>query len=746
MSDGEHCSTPQTVPGALDADNNRLLVTDCGAQTEAGENTSSDSQAAKGNQSEIVMDDPKDAQRDVTAGWMYLLSAGQDYDQEKIEKWKPELDNLLVFAGLFSGVVTAFSLEAYSWLSPNPTDTTNQLLLQISAQLASFSMNPGFANSTAPIAVIPSSFTPDHTDVLINMLWFLSLTFSLIAVFFTIAAQQWIRALPIPRHIPLEDSVRLWLNRRTNFIGFQVPNIIIMLPVLLQIAVILFLVGLYCLLQTLNHPITTAFAIVAGIPFFLYGLSLFGPLVFPSNPFKSPIVPVAMFVLDWIIMVLGTICLLLVLAPFFVVAGLLTLWTTKATGNREYFYASSLYTRRAFDWYSALLQKLARLSVSVFTRDQDFWTAREVRALASEKSDEVAEEFCDALALAPCAVPRQELVRLRACLHSLPPRQRMNVVLCWATVYSGKYDEMDFNQVNEWAPVNVGMLRSVDAQFTHAFAPSLLDALPGDWAECDWVKDCADVTSVLVLLARIVSTGLGDAELRRTVMRTLCEVVRCQRLGDIMRAKSYDNFRFPVICLFDCVTNYPDVLPPEDLTTFMSVTLERLPVLHALNEKFSQQFIIPQTEYVLAAAGVALSALVRLDDSAWAALAPEAHTFLRAFDEYVCAEKKGIQFVGALAAQRPAEILIVTPRAATAISTSVLRLADAGRLPEDLRAALMDHLMAVWANQRGFREAAESLSSLTESMPKLDAGSGAPVGKAARNEAVLMTVLPTQSY
>lgn len=32
MSDGEHCSTPQTVPGALDADDNRLLITGCGAQ------------------------------------------------------------------------------------------------------------------------------------------------------------------------------------------------------------------------------------------------------------------------------------------------------------------------------------------------------------------------------------------------------------------------------------------------------------------------------------------------------------------------------------------------------------------------------------------------------------------------------------------------------------------------------------------------------------------------------------------
>ncbi|EKM53934.1 uncharacterized protein PHACADRAFT_56903, partial [Phanerochaete carnosa HHB-10118-sp] len=115
------------------------------------------------------------------------------YDQEKINKWKSELDNLLVFAGLFLGTVTSFTLESYQWLSPDLEDITNQLLLQISAQLASFAISPGFTNSTAPVVALRKPFVQDPTDVLINMLWILSLTFSLIAVFFAIAAQQWLR-------------------------------------------------------------------------------------------------------------------------------------------------------------------------------------------------------------------------------------------------------------------------------------------------------------------------------------------------------------------------------------------------------------------------------------------------------------------------------------------------------------------------------------------------------------------------
>ncbi|GJE95062.1 hypothetical protein PsYK624_112410 [Phanerochaete sordida] len=699
------------------------------------------SKASKGDKNSFAdaSTDAKDtiSEKDMTAGWTYLLSSGQDYDEEKIDNWKSEIDNLLVFAGLFSGVVTSFTLESYSWLSPDSADTTNQLLLQISAQLAAFAVSPGYANSTAPIATIPASFTPDHTDVLINMLWFLSLTFSLIAVFFAIAAQQWLRALPLPRHIPLNDSVRLWQSRRTHFIGFQVPNIIIMLPVLLQVAVILFLVGLYYLLQSLNHPITTAFAVVAGIPFFLYGLSLFGPLLFPSNPFKSPVVPVAMFIVNWGIMILGMLGLTLILVPFLIVAGLLTLWATRVKRDREYYYTVTLYIRRGVDWCLTLAQKHSRLMSSIFMRDQDFWTAREVRALAREDKDTAAEECGAALALAPCAVPRHELVRLRACLRALPPRQRMNVVLSWATLYSGNYSETDFDQANEWAPVNVGLLRGVDGAFARAFAPCLVAALPRDWAACDWVADCANTTSVLVLLARIVCTGLGDAELNRTVTRTLLEVVPCQRPEDIKSSGSGENFRFPAVCLFDCFTTFPDALSSEDLTAFMALTTDRLPVLHALNTKFTQRFTIQQTEYVLASAGVALRALARADDAAWPALAPAAHAFLRALDAFVCAERAGIRFVGALAAERPRELLIVTPRAAKAVSESVVKLAEAERLPEELRGALVGRLCALWAGQRAFREAEEVLCRAE--LGGLEAGSSGASEKTSQVEEGLPT-------
>ncbi|KIP01116.1 hypothetical protein PHLGIDRAFT_56054, partial [Phlebiopsis gigantea 11061_1 CR5-6] len=113
-----------------------------------------------------------------------------------IENWKDELNNLLVFAGLFSAVLTAFVVESYQSLQPDSASSTNQLLSQISVQLSSFTISPGFVNATSSIpstSPVPARFRPESTDINVNLLWFLSLTLSLVAAFFTIAAQQWLR-------------------------------------------------------------------------------------------------------------------------------------------------------------------------------------------------------------------------------------------------------------------------------------------------------------------------------------------------------------------------------------------------------------------------------------------------------------------------------------------------------------------------------------------------------------------------
>ncbi|KIP08365.1 hypothetical protein PHLGIDRAFT_55188, partial [Phlebiopsis gigantea 11061_1 CR5-6] len=78
--------------------------------------------------------------------WEFLLNSMREYDQKQLEGWKDELDSLLVFAGLLSAVVTAYTIESYKWLQADSGDQTVQLLAQISSQLASFLVTQAFIN------------------------------------------------------------------------------------------------------------------------------------------------------------------------------------------------------------------------------------------------------------------------------------------------------------------------------------------------------------------------------------------------------------------------------------------------------------------------------------------------------------------------------------------------------------------------------------------------------------------------
>lgn len=188
-----------------------------------------------------------------------------------MESWKDELNNLLVFvsvhaesipsltlncllskAGLFSAVVTAFAVESYTWLQQDPGDASNLLLAYISLQLLSFTNTASFINSSIPalpLQNVTSPFVPPAIAVPVNTLWVLSLTLSLMSAFLAIAVQQWLRQLRLPADIPVHQAVRLLSLRSDGLKTWQVPGIISLLPLLLQIAVVFFLIGLFSTLR-----------------------------------------------------------------------------------------------------------------------------------------------------------------------------------------------------------------------------------------------------------------------------------------------------------------------------------------------------------------------------------------------------------------------------------------------------------------------------------------------------------------
>ncbi|KAI0697972.1 hypothetical protein BC835DRAFT_1269539 [Cytidiella melzeri] len=125
--------------------------------------------------------------------WSAMASVVREVDEQKIKDCKEDIDTILVFAGLFSGALTAFLVESYQTLLPDPTNTMILLLQQIASQTNSYSFNDGFLTSTTAPPNSQPAFRPTENAIRVNVLWFGSFTLALVSASFAILVKQWLR-------------------------------------------------------------------------------------------------------------------------------------------------------------------------------------------------------------------------------------------------------------------------------------------------------------------------------------------------------------------------------------------------------------------------------------------------------------------------------------------------------------------------------------------------------------------------
>ncbi|KAI3620858.1 hypothetical protein WG66_006300 [Moniliophthora roreri] len=190
--------------------------------------------------------------------WEKVLKQVARYDDDMVKNWRDDIDTLLVFAGLFSAVITAFIIESYQWLSEDPADTTVALLTQmVLIQL----------NATQTILLERKEFEPDTSSIRINCFWFLSLIFSLTSALFGLLCKQWVREHQRDTHTRTPgEALALRQLRRESFEKWGVSSFLSALPILLEVALLLFFVGVLDLLWN-RHHIPFALMLSAGLYF-----------------------------------------------------------------------------------------------------------------------------------------------------------------------------------------------------------------------------------------------------------------------------------------------------------------------------------------------------------------------------------------------------------------------------------------------------------------------------------------------
>ncbi|KAF8532011.1 hypothetical protein JB92DRAFT_2587356, partial [Gautieria morchelliformis] len=223
--------------------------------------------------------------------WSMYAKESMEYDKAMLKSWNDSLDVLLIMAGLFSAVLTAFIVDSYKMLSPDPQTTTTTLLLHITQQLDTLlPTNNSIVDSLSGVSLssLITPFQPSSYIWWINAIWFSSLMCSLSAAFFAMLAKQWLQAYTLNRPGRVETHARQRHFRYAGLVTWKVSEIISTLPILLQVGFSLFFVGLDILLWSIDPDIGYIMITLTVLLLGFFVITTIAPLFDLTCPYKTP--------------------------------------------------------------------------------------------------------------------------------------------------------------------------------------------------------------------------------------------------------------------------------------------------------------------------------------------------------------------------------------------------------------------------------------------------------------------------
>ncbi|KAJ7186457.1 hypothetical protein C8R46DRAFT_1057239, partial [Mycena filopes] len=181
------------------------------------------------------------------------MKLADEYDKEFQQKYSTDLDTSLIFAGLFSAVSSAF-------------------IIQIEPQLIG---------------------TPPTIIVVAQTMLYISLFATLLAALLAVLGKQWIMYYQAAGSRGSIEQRGLERQRKLDgLIKWKFDAVLQLLPLLLQLALLLFACSLSVYLWTVNHAISTIVIILTSCGLIAYFFLLTSAAIFPDSPFQTPLTPV----------------------------------------------------------------------------------------------------------------------------------------------------------------------------------------------------------------------------------------------------------------------------------------------------------------------------------------------------------------------------------------------------------------------------------------------------------------------
>ncbi|PVF90868.1 hypothetical protein CPB86DRAFT_720345, partial [Serendipita vermifera] len=212
--------------------------------------------------------------------WEIYNHKASEIDRELIKDWNDSLNTLLIFAALYSAILTAFIIESMKLLQEDPAETTRDILFAISNQLA---------NNSIPAFQRIEYETPEYA-IVVNGLLFTSLSCSLIAALLAVLALQWVASYDMG--LDTSSARKRALQRHLRWMGIErwkMGELIASLPLLIFVALFLFFVGIADWLWHMNRAISGIVVGGIGIGCIVYAITNLISIIKLDAPFRTPV-------------------------------------------------------------------------------------------------------------------------------------------------------------------------------------------------------------------------------------------------------------------------------------------------------------------------------------------------------------------------------------------------------------------------------------------------------------------------
>ena len=188
---------------------------------------------------------------------------------------------MVVQAGLFASFLSAFLIELLNRLEQDPMDIIQDVLIHQTQMMRNSSLGP----------YVPADFSPPEYIVVVNALFYASLGVMILAAFIAMLIKGWVRefdrglqAMSLP-----EQRAKTREFRYLGLVYWKLPEIVAVLPFLIQASLLLFAIGLMLFLFYISTPSFSVITALSGLGAVYYTITTSISVFSTSSPFHSPL-------------------------------------------------------------------------------------------------------------------------------------------------------------------------------------------------------------------------------------------------------------------------------------------------------------------------------------------------------------------------------------------------------------------------------------------------------------------------